>query len=71
MREGNRVCIVYGDREQFSSVAKLRNWSRGLKDLAAVREGRVKVVELEGADHFWAKGETKRDALERVREWLE
>jgi len=64
------MCVVYGDGDQFSGVGKLRSWSERLRGLGGGEE-RVKVVEVEGADHFWAKGETKRRALEEVREWLE
>jgi len=72
VREGNRVCVVYGDKDQFSGIAKLRDWSTRLKSMGSTRDDEgVKVIEVEGADHFWARGETKRDALQRVTEWLD
>ncbi|GAA5863249.1 hypothetical protein JCM5353_008120 [Sporobolomyces roseus] len=70
-RDGNRVCVVYGDKDQFSGIAKLRDWSTRLKSMGSTRADNVRIVEVEGADHFWAKGETKREALEKVKEWLE
>ncbi|GAA5969366.1 hypothetical protein JCM3765_001284 [Sporobolomyces pararoseus] len=75
VKEGNGVCVVFGDEDQFSGVAKLRNWSRGLVERAepgGVRGGekQVTVVEIEGADHFWARGNDKRRALEAIRDWV-
>lgn len=75
IQEGNEICIVYGDQDQFSGVAKLRKWGRGLVELARVEgerggEKQMAVVEIEGADHFWARGNDKRRAIEEIRNWV-
>ncbi|GAA5826105.1 hypothetical protein JCM11251_007167 [Rhodosporidiobolus azoricus] len=65
----NRVLAVYGDQDQFSAVEKLRAWSEGLKKEQA-NGGRFRVVEVEGADHFWQKRTKKREMLDAVASWL-
>ncbi|GAA6009818.1 hypothetical protein JCM11491_000826 [Sporobolomyces phaffii] len=72
VEEGTSVCTVYGDGDQFSGVGELRRWSAGLDKLASDRgqEGKVAVIEVEGADHFWAHTSTKSEALDRIRRWL-
>ncbi|GAA6030090.1 hypothetical protein JCM8097_009250 [Rhodosporidiobolus ruineniae] len=69
-RGENRVLAIYGDKDQFSGVEKLRAWSARLEKEAG-DGGRFKVLEIEGADHFWREKEKKRAMLASVEAWLE
>ncbi|GAA5936983.1 Mim2p [Sporobolomyces koalae] len=60
----NKICVVFGDKDQFSSVLKLRKWSNHLVQFAG--DNTVTVVEVEGADHFWARASDKRAALDGI-----
>lgn len=74
------MCVAFGNEDQFSSTAKLDRWVETLRqnvhagsgegDVDERVEGRVKVIRVEGADHFWAKGDAKRRLLEGVRNWI-
>ncbi|GAA5914513.1 uncharacterized protein JCM6883_003188 [Sporobolomyces salmoneus] len=68
IKENNEVCVTYGDGDQFSRVEKFRKWSEGLVKLGE-RPDQVRVIEVEGADHFWARRNDKMEALERIRAW--
>lgn len=68
-RGENRVLAIFGDQDQFSAVAKLRAWAKGLEEVEG-SEGRWSAVEVSGADHFWRDRRTKGALLEEVGRWL-
>ncbi|GAA5837433.1 hypothetical protein JCM3766R1_000443 [Sporobolomyces carnicolor] len=66
---GVRVCTVFGDGDQFTAIGKLEQWSGRLKQLAP-RADQTETIKVEGADHFWARGSEKAEALARIKTWL-
>jgi len=58
---------LYGNRDEFTSVHKLRRWSA---DLGHVPQSRFQSGEVEGAGHFWREEGAAEEAKRILREWL-
>lgn len=56
----SNVLVIYGDQDEFTSISNYKSWSEQLS-----KEGRVKVVEVEGGTHFWRgrAGETLKKSV--------
>ncbi|KAH8915875.1 hypothetical protein BT69DRAFT_1356190 [Atractiella rhizophila] len=65
--ETYKLMIIYGDRDEFTGVDKYRKW---VEELEMKKDGRVKVVEVEDADHFW-RGESGDRLESAIETWLE
>lgn len=62
---------IFGDRDQFSAVEKLRKWAGELETVAEGSGNKTwQAVEIEGADHFWLDRAPKIELLETVRAWV-
>jgi alpha/beta superfamily hydrolase len=59
----SNVLIIYGDRDEFTSIEKYKAWR---EELVSKVGGHLKVVEVPGASHFWERRELKQV----VMEWL-
>jgi alpha/beta superfamily hydrolase len=71
MRGNERILTVFGDRDQFSGVEKLRKWAGELDELAQGSGNRSwKAIEIEGADHFWLDRAQKIELLETIKAWV-
>lgn len=64
--KAQKVLAVYGNKDQFSSAAKLRNWSDEMKAIGENWRGR----EIMGVDHFWGEPAQKVELLEVIGNWL-
>ncbi|SPQ26372.1 00857250-0bb6-4047-9dc5-33d554d64b8d [Thermothielavioides terrestris] len=60
----NTTLAIYGDRDGFVPVRKLRAWASRLQ---AVPDSRFRAHEVSGADHFWASGNVAFTLREAVR----
>ncbi|PRQ77425.1 Alpha/Beta hydrolase fold, partial [Rhodotorula toruloides] len=70
-RGDERVLAIFGDRDQFSAVEKLRKWAGELETVAEGSGNKTwQAVEIEGADHFWLDRAPKIELLETVRAWV-
>lgn len=63
----SHVLVVFGDRDEFTSVEKYREWQKGLEEVSSSE--RLRVVEVEGASHFW-RGPSGQQLGEEIRRWL-
>lgn len=59
------VLVIYGDRDDFTSVRNYRVWAEGLTE----KGGRVRVDEVAEGSHFWY-GRPMETLLDIVRKWL-
>lgn len=50
----NPTLVVYGDRDGFMGLRKMREWTRQLSEVEA---SRFRYVEVAGAGHFWAESD--------------
>lgn len=65
--KGNDLLIIYGDKDQFTSVGKMREWSNRLEEVGSRT---VKTVEIEG-DHFWREDVGREELMTALFDWLE
>ncbi|KAH6847100.1 hypothetical protein B0I37DRAFT_374294 [Chaetomium sp. MPI-CAGE-AT-0009] len=59
----NATLAIYGDRDGFVPVRKLRDWASRLE---TIPDSKFRAHEVSGANHFWAQGNvasTLRDAV--------
>ncbi|KAG5716786.1 hypothetical protein E4T56_gene7911 [Termitomyces sp. T112] len=47
----SHVLVIFGDRDEFTSVEKYREWQKSLEEVSASE--RLRVVEVAAASHFW------------------
>lgn len=73
VKRGNeRVMAIFGDKDHFSGVEKLRKWAGELETVAEGNGAKTwEAVEIEGADHFWLDRAPKIELLETVRAWVQ
>ncbi|KAL2836582.1 Alpha/Beta hydrolase protein [Aspergillus pseudoustus] len=62
-----RTLAIYGDKDTFTSVSKLRRWS---DELERVPQSRFTWTEIEGAGHFWREDGVELEARHALRQWL-
>ncbi|KAJ6577170.1 Alpha/Beta hydrolase protein [Mycena capillaripes] len=60
------VLVLFGDGDQFTSVAAYRTW-RGVLETGPV--GKLKCVEVESGTHFW-RDEDEDELVRSVSQWL-
>lgn len=80
VESGEDVMVVWGDGDQFTGVGRYRSWSEELEKVGSAKAGEGEVdgrrsskwrsVEIQGADHFWVKRESKERLLKEVSEWV-
>ncbi|KAJ5128797.1 hypothetical protein N7476_007414 [Penicillium atrosanguineum] len=63
----HRTLALYGDRDEFTSVRKLRSWSA---ELGRMPQSRFQSGEIQGAGHFWREQGVESEARRVLREWL-
>lgn len=63
----HRTLVLYGNRDEFTSVRKLQRWSA---ELGRVPQSRFQSGEIEGAGHFWREEGVATEARRILREWL-
>ena len=62
----HQALIVYGDRDQFSSTHKVREWVGRLQ-----RDGgsQCSVSEIKGAGHFWHERNIELELRSAIEKW--
>ncbi|AEO60115.1 hypothetical protein MYCTH_2308987 [Thermothelomyces thermophilus ATCC 42464] len=60
----NATLAIYGDRDGFVPVRKLRNWASRLQ---AIQHSKFRAHEVSSADHFWAQRNVVSTLREAVR----
>ncbi|KAL2179348.1 uncharacterized protein P884DRAFT_195042 [Thermothelomyces heterothallicus CBS 202.75] len=60
----NATLAIYGDRDGFVPVRKLRNWASRLE---AIQDSKFRAHEVSSADHFWAQRNVVSTLREAVR----
>ncbi|KAG6900698.1 hypothetical protein C0993_005010 [Termitomyces sp. T159_Od127] len=60
----SHVLVVFGDRDEFTSVEKYREWQKSLEEVSSSE--RLRVVEVGGASHFW-RGPSGQQLGEEVK----
>ena len=71
----SNVLIIYGDNDNFTTVESYDAWVASLRDVhpvgkAAPSRGKLEVVKVRGASHFWREEEAVDRLIEVVRGWL-
>ncbi|KAI0719401.1 alpha/beta-hydrolase [Cerioporus squamosus] len=75
----SNVLVIYGDDDNFTSVGSYDAWVASLqKDREAAPSseqthhppGKLEVVKIEGASHFWREEDAVHRLLDVVRAWL-
>ncbi|KAI9000443.1 alpha/beta-hydrolase [Trametes punicea] len=72
----SNVLIIYGDKDEFTSVESYDSWAKTLQDHHAERQrsrtqqGRLEIVKVEGASHFWREPEALRRLTQVVKDWV-
>ncbi|KAL2163603.1 hypothetical protein VTH06DRAFT_5661 [Thermothelomyces fergusii] len=60
----NATLAIYGDRDGFVPVRKLRSWASRLE---AIQDSKFRAHEVSSADHFWARRSVVSTLQEAVR----
>ncbi|PIL35461.1 hypothetical protein GSI_02188 [Ganoderma sinense ZZ0214-1] len=73
----SNVLVVYGDDDNFTAVQSYDSWVASLRENPADRpdassstQGKLDVVKVAGASHFWREEDAVETLVETVREWL-
>lgn len=73
----SNVLVIYGDSDNFTAVESYGAWANSLKDLRAAEaqdataHGKLEVVQIAGASHFWREPPAVRRLLDVVRTWVQ
>ncbi|KAH9831594.1 Alpha/Beta hydrolase protein [Rhodofomes roseus] len=62
------VLALYGDHDDFTNPEAYEGWTRSLSEATA--EGVLKIVKVEGADHFWRESGARVKLVETIETWL-
>lgn len=62
------VLVLYGDHDDFTHVKAYEEWTRNLSEAAV--EGVLKIMKVEGADHFWRESDARMKLVETIETWL-
>ncbi|CAI6336084.1 unnamed protein product [Periconia digitata] len=62
----HRSLVVYGDRDQFSSVHKVREWVRRMQNQGS---SQCSADEIEGAGHFWNEHSVESRLRSAIEQW--
>lgn len=65
-----KVLIAYGTRDTFTQAETYRSQIQKLVAQPGVRAKLLSVVEVPGADHFWADPQHKLGLITAVSGWL-
>ncbi|KAI0833608.1 alpha/beta-hydrolase [Trametes gibbosa] len=72
----SNVLIVYGDEDNFTAVDSYDAWANSLQDLNLSGKtgdsddhGKLEVVKVAGASHFWREHEAVLRLIDVLREW--
>jgi uncharacterized protein len=67
----SKVLILYGDRDDFTSVESYDAWVESLKlEANGDNRGHLQVEKIEGANHFWADRTTRGAMLRYIQDWV-
>ncbi|KAM5537244.1 hypothetical protein V8D89_009177 [Ganoderma adspersum] len=72
---GSNVLVIYGDDDNFTTAESYDSWVTSLRKVPADRpdastEGKLEVVKVAGASHFWREEDAVETLVEAVCEWL-
>ncbi|EPT01649.1 hypothetical protein FOMPIDRAFT_1119778 [Fomitopsis schrenkii] len=65
---GARVLVLYGDHDDFTSVEAYDVWAHNLTEVAATDV--LRIVKVEGANHFWRKRSPQAKLVDTFETWL-
>jgi alpha/beta superfamily hydrolase len=65
-----QVLIVYGGRDNFTSMATYRQWISGVLSASESKDNKITTKEISEADHFWSNLRCKSEMLEAISTWL-
>ena len=66
LKEGIQLLIIYGNQDEFTSQKSYDSWIEGLK-----KNDELKVVEIEGGNHFWNQKDQKNELLNRTDAFID
>lgn len=65
------ILVIYGDRDDFTGFTNYDSWASSLRAAAeGDGKGRLEIVEVENANHFWADHDPRRILIEVVDRFL-
>ena len=64
------VLVIYSDCDEFTSIGSYDAWAESLRREAGHGTGKLEVVRVENANHFWAQDAAREKMLRAVQEWL-
>ena len=71
----SNILVIYGDDDNFTTVESYDSWVTSLRKAPADQpdastEGKLEVVKVSGASHFWREEDAVDTLVDAVREWL-
>ncbi|KAH9847682.1 alpha/beta-hydrolase [Lenzites betulinus] len=72
----SKILIIYGDDDNFTAVDSYDSWAKGLQESRSQQKaggsegnGKLEVVKIAGASHFWREHEAVLRLIDAVRDW--
>ncbi|KAI0359750.1 alpha/beta-hydrolase [Trametes cingulata] len=73
----SNMLVIYGDDDNFTSVDSYNAWAKGLQETHHAAEerdpgqhGKLEVLKIAGASHFWREAPAVRSLVETIRDWV-
>ena len=67
----SNVLVVYGDRDEFTSVENYDTWVETLRgQTSAEGTGKLQIARVAGANHFWNDQIAQDTLLRTIRDWV-
>lgn len=71
----SNILVIYGDDDNFTTMDSYNFWVASLREVPADQPdastgGKLEVVKVAGASHFWREEDAVERLIETVREWL-
>ena len=70
---GASVLVMHGDEDNFTSVSAYGSWASALQSShgeSELQNGRLEVVKVEGASHFWQEEHAVQHLVDTISSWL-
>lgn len=64
---GNKTLVMFGDKDGFSNVERMRRWTQRLE---GVQGSKLSAVEVKDGGHFWHSERELELLKSRVRQWV-
>ncbi|KIP10516.1 hypothetical protein PHLGIDRAFT_65555 [Phlebiopsis gigantea 11061_1 CR5-6] len=67
----SNILVVYGDRDEFTSVENYDAWAEALRrETSAGEAGTLQIAKVGGANHFWNDQTARETLLRTIRDWV-